>query len=586
VATRTISVAGGNFNSTSTWDEGAVPVAGDAVVARAGGTSGNLTVNVASACATFVMTNYTGTLTFDSTLTLTSTCTFVTGMTVAGTAGTLICNGTGTLTSGGKTLTCGLTLGTGTFTLADSWIANGLVTTGVSTINGASGQTLTCAGGLHITASMTAGTAKLILTGGTWDQAAGNASNSMDLAGNVTVSGAVTWGASGKTLAYVSGAITTTGSTLTLSTLACTLNTAGVTWASLTFPGAVTYTLSSNLAWSGTQTVSASATFSGAGQMVGPGGVTCSNAITVTLNNTGGISTTGPLTLPNANCTFAGSAGYTVGTQTTSTLTASRTHTLTQGNTYTVTTALGNVGTTATIRQALVSSSPGTKVTFTVTPGASLTLSYCDPTDIDSSAGATVVSIGATITTSLNWLGAVVAGGTTIIIRTPARQRVAAASPPRTRAVVVAGPVTVSYQPVAIRQTRRDFRPAPGRRPGAPLPIAGPATVSYQPVPIPQTRRDFRPAPGRRPGPPLPMAGPVSFVPLVVLGRRVLHPICVPRPQARVLPVPSETVFLPLPLAPRRLFHTSHHVRRLPAPVPVSTVTVTSILVHHPRVVR
>jgi hypothetical protein len=87
VATRTISVAGGNFNSTSTWDEGAVPVAGDAVVARAGGTSGNLTVNVASACATFVMTNYTGTLTFDSTLTLTSTCTFVTGMTVAGDGG-------------------------------------------------------------------------------------------------------------------------------------------------------------------------------------------------------------------------------------------------------------------------------------------------------------------------------------------------------------------------------------------------------------------------------------------------------------------------------------------------------------------
>lgn len=376
-----------------------------------------MTVNVASACASLIMSGtYAGTLTFTSTLTLTSTCTFVSACTIAGTAGTLIPTGAATLTSGGKTLTCALTLASNvTYTLADNWTVNGLVSLGSSvgtvTINQTTTQKLSCAGGLRRNnVQPVAGTAKLELTGGTWDSTNNNTPIAMnlDLAGNVTISGAVYWGASGNTptLRYVSGTITTTGSTLQVSAN-CTLDTNGVTWSSISGFISGTITLTSNLAWSGTLTFSTAAgspTFSGAGTLVGPGSATGVGAAAVTFNNTGGLSTAGTLTLPNAAFTVAGSAGFTVGTLTTASLSASRIHTLTFGNTYTVTTALSNVGTTAAIRQAIKSSSPGNKVVLTVQVGATVSLNYCDPTDIDSSSGQQVYTGGGVITTTNNWL--------------------------------------------------------------------------------------------------------------------------------------------------------------------------------------
>ncbi len=422
MATRTISVAGGNFDSTGTWDEGFVPVAGDAVVARAGGTSGNLTVNVPSACASFIMTNYTGTLTFNSTLTLTSTCTFVSGMTIAGTAGTLILTGASTITSGGKTLTCAFSMLTNaiTITLGDNWTVNGLVsispTSGTATFNG---NQMTCAGGFTGPTSTgnVAGTTKFVLTGGTWSQAGGGSlATDVDLAGNVTVSGIVICGATSKTLTYVSGTITVTGSTLRLPN-GSTIATAGMTWNNITLGSGVSVTLNSRLNWSGTLSPVTAAntamTFGGTGALNGTGAVDLSvstSGYTLTLNNTGGLVTTGTLTIGNAATTFAGSAGFTVGTLTTATLTASRTHTLTFGNTYTVTTALSNVGTSATVRQSLVSSSPGNKVVFTVRKTASVQLTNCDPTDIDSNDGGKVLSVSGTITTTNNWINSIAAG--------------------------------------------------------------------------------------------------------------------------------------------------------------------------------
>jgi hypothetical protein len=59
MATRTVSNAGGNFSSTSTWVEGIVPTSVDDVVFTA--TSGNLTVNVNSECANLDFTNYVNT---------------------------------------------------------------------------------------------------------------------------------------------------------------------------------------------------------------------------------------------------------------------------------------------------------------------------------------------------------------------------------------------------------------------------------------------------------------------------------------------------------------------------------------------
>jgi hypothetical protein len=61
---RTISAAGGNWNSLATWVEGAVPTTSDFVVGN--GSSGQLTVNVAATIQYVDFTNYTQTLTFNS----------------------------------------------------------------------------------------------------------------------------------------------------------------------------------------------------------------------------------------------------------------------------------------------------------------------------------------------------------------------------------------------------------------------------------------------------------------------------------------------------------------------------------------
>lgn len=64
MATRTISNAGGNWDSVGSWVEGAVPTSADDVVAT--GTSGNLTLNVTAACRSINLTNYVGVLTHNN----------------------------------------------------------------------------------------------------------------------------------------------------------------------------------------------------------------------------------------------------------------------------------------------------------------------------------------------------------------------------------------------------------------------------------------------------------------------------------------------------------------------------------------
>jgi hypothetical protein len=69
MAIRTISNAGGNYNATGTWVEGVVPTTADDIVATA--TSGQLTINVASAARTINLTNYNNTITMNNTWTVT-----------------------------------------------------------------------------------------------------------------------------------------------------------------------------------------------------------------------------------------------------------------------------------------------------------------------------------------------------------------------------------------------------------------------------------------------------------------------------------------------------------------------------------
>lgn len=84
MATRTISNTGGNYNATATWVEGIVPTSADDVISTA--TSGQLTVNVASAARSIDFTTYTNTLTLNTSLTLNTaglTHTFGSGMSFA-----------------------------------------------------------------------------------------------------------------------------------------------------------------------------------------------------------------------------------------------------------------------------------------------------------------------------------------------------------------------------------------------------------------------------------------------------------------------------------------------------------------------
>jgi hypothetical protein len=87
MAQRTIAPGGGDWNSTATWVEGAVPTTSDHIVGDA--SSGQLTVNVNATVQYLDLSLYTNTLTVDATRTLTfnlaaSTTTFGASMNFAG----------------------------------------------------------------------------------------------------------------------------------------------------------------------------------------------------------------------------------------------------------------------------------------------------------------------------------------------------------------------------------------------------------------------------------------------------------------------------------------------------------------------
>src|ERR1019366_8481663 len=85
-ATCTVCTAGGNYSVTTTWTGSLVPTSADAVVFTAG--SGQLTVASGCACASIDFTNYTNTVTWNNTLTVSGNVTFVAAMTITTSAGT------------------------------------------------------------------------------------------------------------------------------------------------------------------------------------------------------------------------------------------------------------------------------------------------------------------------------------------------------------------------------------------------------------------------------------------------------------------------------------------------------------------
>ena len=224
MATRTIANGGGNYNSTGTWVEGAVPTGVDDVVATA--TSGALTVTAAASCKTLILTGYTSTLTINSgyTLNANGSITLASGMTFAG-SGTLAIGAEGTMTANGITVTGGLSLlaSGATVTLADNWVVSGLLTlAGAGTFVTTNGYQVTANGGVTCLGVAT-GTTVIILAGtGTWT---GSATIGRYCGHPITINASgstITLATDGPqfgntTVTYTAGTIVSTGSTIRLN---------------------------------------------------------------------------------------------------------------------------------------------------------------------------------------------------------------------------------------------------------------------------------------------------------------------------------------------------------------------------------
>lgn len=207
MATRTISAAGGNWNSNGTWDEGAVPTAADDVVARGDGTSGNVTIAANAVCRSANFTNYVGTLTRNSGISWTIgdgtagagnvALTFVAGMTWTDNAPTTAVTFASssatqqTITSGGKTIN------RLAFTGAGSWVHTDA-------------------------AASAANTGSITLSAGTW-----NTGNQAISTGQIislgTTARVMTLGSSTVTLSNAGAVFTTGGSNLTINAGTSTL---------------------------------------------------------------------------------------------------------------------------------------------------------------------------------------------------------------------------------------------------------------------------------------------------------------------------------------------------------------------------
>lgn len=378
MAVRTIAAGGGNWNATGTWIEGIVPILGDNVFAV--GSSGQLTINVASACTSIDFTNYTNTLTVNNTLSVASAITLVAAMTIAGT-GTLSITGTATLTSNGKTWSGAMgSTGAFTLTLTDSWIIAGTLTltsTGVGAIY--NGNSLTIGGGITVYGNgnrSVSGTTTFILNGtGTITSGVNSLivnNLTFNTTGTITISGIMYY--RGGTLTYIAGTIVVIGSTLYLQTAGATLNTSGMTWNSVWFRNQ-THTLTSDLNLSGlltlgssssTVTINGSTINANGGILMGSDGTTAIVTGTTNIKVTGGTITGVSTVQLRLNLEIAGD------------VTISNTADF-RYNTGTLTYTSGKVTTTGstfviTLPTTLINMDKMTWNTVTVTAGVTLTM--------------------------------------------------------------------------------------------------------------------------------------------------------------------------------------------------------------------
>lgn len=454
----------GNWNSNTNWAaddiggaDASFPVAGDNVHLTTNSGATNITINVASACASIIAEgSYTGTVTYTNTLTTTSTVTYISGMTLAGTGDHITVTSSTITNNASSGFTGGLRLGgtSQTYTLGSNLVIAGTLLFNHTTA-------LTFAGAFNITAAVHSCTA----TVGTWTQSgnititgnsalssatsttmnggfayqadtctvSGGQTVTITNAGSVTITGLTssttanvfnggTWNTGG--LSVTVGAVTgttvfnITGGTVTLTTaLSNSMTFAGnITWASQTnlyaASGTPTLTYTSGTITVGTSILSTASSFTIAGAMPLFSWIMTA-AQTATLNAR--VTGTGTLTLPNAAVTFAGTDGWTFANVTNSALSATRITTFAAGEEYIITTNLATEATDLVGEKHTWTSSDGTtKAIITLQPGATQDVAWIDPTRIDSRNGQTIFSFRGSITTCFNWSTSIGAGGNLI----------------------------------------------------------------------------------------------------------------------------------------------------------------------------
>jgi hypothetical protein len=416
---RTVSNTGGNWNATTTWVGGVVPIAGDTVDFTA--TSGQLTVNVASTCIGINFTNYVNTITFTALLTINGPINLGTGgYTQAGGSG-IQANATATHTSNGVVWSrlwafAGISQ---TFTLADNFNFTGSLNfNGVTSII-INGNTINTRSILSTTTALTSGTTNIVFNGtGTWS----NTSTGI-LRNNITINTAETLTISGNvyyntgTLTYTLGTVVTTGSTLNISLLSTTLNTSTVIWnnVSIVLNGLTNIiTLSSNLNVTGTLTLTGGVlSFSGAG-LLNPSGPLIISPVAVNFT----------LTIPNnltiTNLTLTGAVNST-NTINGNIINVTGNLTVSNGGTAinSGTTNINLIGTgtwshtvTGVIRNNLTINTSGT-----ITIGTNIyyntgTLTYTTGSVVTTGSLLTVSTNTTLNTNTLNWNNVVISGGT------------------------------------------------------------------------------------------------------------------------------------------------------------------------------
>lgn len=203
MATRTISNTGGNYNAVGTWVEGVVPTSADDVVATA--TSGQLTVNVASAASTFNFTNYANTLTMNNTWTVSGTGTqsFVAGMTISGFSNISLTGAGATIVTNGK-LIPNLSIN-GNKTLSDTVNVLNMTFAGNSALTN---NSINCSGTFSSGINSLTGTSTVIISG-TGSLTAGLIANPLTINTTGTVTGTnigIGLGTNG-TMSYISGTL-------------------------------------------------------------------------------------------------------------------------------------------------------------------------------------------------------------------------------------------------------------------------------------------------------------------------------------------------------------------------------------------